>query len=569
MPPPPAPRSPRPLATAARSAPYPLHSPDKNLILNGALVLASDYTPEQIRDAILAVWSNPLSLGIALGYKGEPKSNRKQFGPFHDRMLEHVHSQPKTSTIVPRGHAKSTVITVIDTVHHLLHHPESRNLIACATLDLARKLVGEIRDRLNGDLEILPGLFMPLREAFPWLALQGDVRKSGPCDQFNITGRAGKGREPSVFAASVESNLAGNHPTRAVIDDPANEQNSRTYVRRQKVIDFIEALEPLMYSPDSPINHIGTPWAFQDVTAFLSRRDDWSQFRFGVWDGVNPTNGRTDKRGPGPDGAWPLCPSFLTGPEVIEKQESLSRTFFAAQYLCDPVPAEEAIFEPGLVDAATDLELTLKNLPSGPEILLYDPVARIDGTRGDLNGIVVVRVLPAHKLGFKGFAPDRNIFVPVKALEIAGGADAAACWIEDVACPAHPLLKSIWIEKVAAQSLFAPWLEERGKIKGVKIRGQKIGNASLAFRLMSLQTAMRKGYLIFPKDFPGRANLVQRLIEYPLSNSDDLVSALALLSSMVERRGELPGIEQSHRSLRDPLKVWTTQSTNGNNWPHG
>ena len=87
-----------------------------------------------------------MSLGIALGYKGEPKSARKQFGPFHDRMLEHVHSQPKTSTIVPRGHAKSTVITVIDTVHHLLHHPESRNLIACATLDLARKLVGEIRD---------------------------------------------------------------------------------------------------------------------------------------------------------------------------------------------------------------------------------------------------------------------------------------------------------------------------------------------------------------------------------------------------------------------------------------
>jgi hypothetical protein len=124
----------------------------------------------------------------------------------------------------------------------------------------------------------------------------------------------------------------------------------------------------------------------------------------------------------------------------------------------------------------------------------------------------------------------------------------------------------VWIEKVASQSLFAPWLEERGKIKGVKIRGQKIGNASLAFRLMSLQTAMRKGYLIFPKDFPGRETLVQRLIEYPLSNSDDLISALALLSSMVERRGSLPGVEPAQGSNRDPLKVWNT-SSHGNNRP--
>lgn len=520
----------------------------------------NNYTPAEIRQALINIWRDPLAFGEALGYRGEA-NGRKRFGEFHRQMLAHVHSRPKTSTIVPRGHAKSTVITVIDTCHHLLRHPESRNLIACATLDLARKLVGEIRDRLNGDLEILPGLFIPVREAFPWLALQGDIRKSGPCDQFNINGRAGKGREPSVFAASVESNLAGNHPTRAVIDDPANEQNSRTYTRRQKVIDFIEALEPLMYSPDSPINHIGTPWAFQDVTAFLARRNDWSQFRFGVWDGEG------EGEGPGPNGKWPLCPTFLNADEIAEKQESLSRTFFSAQYLCEPVPAEEAIFEPDLIAAATDPHLDLKKLPNGPEILLYDPVARIDGTKGDLNGIVIVRVLTAQTLGLKGFPPDRNIFIPVRAIEIAGGADAAACWIEDIGSKQHPLLKSIWIEKVASQSLFAPWLEERGKLKGIRIRGQKIGNASLAFRLMSLQTAMRKGYMVLLPEFPGRELLVQRLTEYPLSNSDDLISALALLATMVERRGELPGVEQPRATL-DPLTPWNVSDRNGNFWPH-
>ena len=515
-----------------------------------------NYRPEEIRDAILRIWSDPIAFGIALGYKGEPITGRKQFGEFHRRMLEHVHSQAKTSTIVPRGHAKSTLITVIDTCHHLLHNPESRNLIACATLDLAKKLVGEIRDRLNGELEILPGLYMPVANVFPWVNIQGDLRKSGPCAQFNITGRAGTGREPSVFAASVESNLAGNHPTRAVVDDPANEQNSRTYSRRQKVIDFIETLEPLMYSPDSPINHIGTPWAFQDVTAYIQRRADWSQFRFGVWDGV----------GEG-DAPAALCPSFLTADEIRDKQAALSKTFFSAQYLCEPVPSEEAIFDIDLLRAATDVDLDVSSLPDGHEILLYDPVARIDGTKGDLNGIVIVRVVPAHKLGLKGFAPDRNIFIPVEAKELAGGADAAACWIEEIGVPAHPLLKSIWVEQVAAQSLFAPWLEERGRLKGIKIRGQKVGNSSLPYRLMSLQTAMRKGYLVLPKTFPGRDILYQRLVEYPLSNSDDLVSALALLSTLLDRKGQLPGLPDVEQ-IPYNLRPWSREASPGY-WPNG
>lgn len=517
--------------------------------------------------AIKRIWADPIAFGEALGYKGDPATGRKRFGQFHRDMLDHVHSQSKTSTIVPRGHAKSTLITVIDTCHHLLRHPESRNLIACATLDLARKLVGEIRDRLTGDLELIPGVYIPVSEVFPWLAVQGDPRRSGPADQFNIAGRAaGKGREPSVFAASVESNLAGNHPTRAVIDDPANEQNSRTYARRKKVIDFIEALEPLMYDPDSPINHIGTPWAFQDVTAYLQRRDDWAQFRFGVWDGTNPVTKEKDGQGPGPDGAYALCPAFLTDEEVSEKSRVLSRTFFSAQYLCEPVPSEEALFDLALVDAATDEALSMDKLPDGPEILLYDPVARIDGAKGDLNGLVVVRVIPAGQLGLRGFPKDRNIFFPVFAKEIAGGADAAACWIEDVACHQFKKnLKSIWIEQVASQSLFAPWLEERKKIKGVKIRGQKIGNASLPYRLMSLQTAMRKGYLVLPKDFPGRDLLVQRLTEYPLSDSDDLISALALLSTMVERRGQLPGVPAPELGPY-PTRVWNQQTTRRNDY---
>ena len=78
---------------------------------------------------------------------------------------------------------------------------------------------------------------------------------------------------------------------------------------------------------------------------------------------------------------------------------------------------------------------------------------------------------------------------------------------------------------------------------------------------------MRKGYLIMPKDFPGRKLLHQRLLEYPLSNSDDLVSALALLSTMVERKGQLPGLPVAEQVPYN-LRVWNTPPDTGY-WPNG
>jgi hypothetical protein len=537
----------------------------------------ADYTPKEITDALAAITTDPIAFGRALGYSGTA-GGRKQFGRLHRDILEHAYSQPKTSTVVSRGHAKSTILSVVDTAWTLLHDPGARILIACASLDLAKKLVGEVRDRLMGELEILPGLHIPLGEIFPHLEIHGSgrgaggsgrPRKSGPCEAFNIVGRTGRGREPSVFAASVQSNLAGNHPTHAVIDDPANEQNSRTFARRRQIIDFIEQLEPLMYAPDSPIKHIGTPWAFSDVISYLAEREDWAQFRFGCWDGVNPDTGERDGQGPGPDGGWPLAPSFLNAEEIKEKQYNLSKQFFAAQYLCDPIPAEDALFDDNLILAATDSQLSLNKLPAGPELLLWDPVGRIEGTQGDRNGIIIVRCLPAKHLGLEDkFEKDRNIFIPIYAHEVTGGADAAAAHIEEFCIPNYPSLKSIWVEKYAAQALIVPWMEERGRLGGVRIRAHKMPQVALPYRLQGCQTGMRKGFLRLLSEFPGREKLVQRLTEFPLSDSDDLPAALAMLSTHIERRGNLPGIKLQATGESGTI-VWRSQlkPRGGPDWP--
>jgi len=386
--------------------------------------------PAEIR----RLFEDPLALGEALGYKGD-RSGRKIFGKLHREIVDHALLQPWTYCVVPRGHAKSTLLSVILPIWKLLNDPDRRILVASATLELAKRMIGEIRDKLNGSLELKPGLFVPVSEVFPHIALdRNDTRGQGPTQKLNIVGRSAEGgREPSIFAGAVTSNLAGNHPTDAHFDDLCNEQNSRTYSQRQKVIQFVQQAVPLMRYQDSPITLIGTPWAFGDIVDYLGHHPAWAGMRHGVWDG-KPPNPSLKGKGPGPQGAYPLCESFLTSNEIQQIQDDVSKVFFAAQYLCSPIPAEESLFERGLID-----EMAYPDLPEGlqvlPEILIWDPVHRLEGSRQkgqSLNGLLTVKPVSAAHLGLKGYEPDRNIFFITGAYEISGGLDEAIQFVEDL-----------------------------------------------------------------------------------------------------------------------------------------
>jgi hypothetical protein len=483
---------------------------------------------------------------------------------------------PRTATIIPRGCAKSTLNSVILPTWDLLRDPTERILVASATLDLSRQLVGEIRDRLNGSIEVMPGIFAPVREVFPQLELDKSSRISqGPCETLNLVHRGRTtGRETSVFAGAVTAHLAGRHPTKASVDDLSDEQNSRTFAQRQKVVDWLTALIPVMKYPDSTIRMSATPWAFGDAVDWVSHNPKWHVTRFGVWVPENPETGIADGQGPGPHsesrwadkyaGHYPLCESFLNAGEIREIEEEMEgrEAFFAAQYLCDPIPASDAFWDADFLAGITVPDI-LQNVKQGisiPKILLWDPVHKMEDVvdKGSRNGLVLIGYLPAGVLGLKGYKdPTRNVFFVLGSWEIRGSADNARAFIEGDLMRKHPDLQTVWIEKNAGQTFLKPWLEDRGHLSGVKIRMQKIGNADLGHRLQGVVSAMRTGYLFFPSEFEGKSTLERRLLEYPLSDSDDLPAALSMLSHHWERRGALPGTELPNFNwARDP---WPTR----------
>lgn len=491
------------------------------------------------RDLVAAL-SSPVEFGRRLpGYQGD-EEGRKQFGPLHEEGAAFLRAHPRASLVWPRNHAKTTLFDQIEAAWTLVRERgHSRILLASATLALAKQNAGKVREILEGDI-ILDGRRLPIARLWPWAAPVNARNSVGPCGSFNIRGRKGPGKEPSVFTGAPGANLAGSRPTKAILDDVVNEQNSRTREQRERAIEFLAQVEALMYNAASPISMVSTPWAPGDLTDHVASRRGWRQMRRPLYTG--PPDPATGLRPT-------VCPSFINSEEAAEMErvarEAGRYAFFSAQYLLEPMSGDQPLFTAEMWSHAQSRGITARSLPAGPDFLLWDPVARVEGGAGlDRNGIVVIRAIPAQLLPWSVPDPRRNVFAVLFANEIAGGADDALREIEDwVSQKRWPNLKSIWIEEVVAQTFLAPWARQRGRLGGVVVRGQKIPRQDLTLRLAGIQTAIREGYLVIPADCEGAALLRKRLLEFPVSDYDDVPAALALLSSHIERFGRLPGDE--------------------------
>jgi len=512
---------------------------------------------QELQDRVLELWECPVEFG-SLWHRGVLQTDgtrRKRYSALHKQIAAHALSSNRSSTIVSRNHGKTTIFMDL-ALWSKWRHMDKRIMYMSASTQLACEILGELKAVTQGEVELLPGLILPFRECFPEL-MPVKAPPGSPPASFNTQGRTGTGREPCFFPSSIGSNKAGKHPTDIFVDDPANEKNSTTPVQREKVIQAIKQLEPILRDPqDGAIRHIGTPWAFQDVAAWLDNNPEYTQFRFGCWDGVNPDTGLQDGAGPGPDGAWPLCPEYMTGPELIEAEATVDdEEFWAQQYKCKPVSAAHAMFTDELIRASTNKVANLDGLPAGDNILLWDPTAVVEAKAGDWNGVILIRATtaahvvetckhnPAYAIpGLAEMAPDSNLFFVIEAHEVKGQPGNAQPLVEDI--HARWGIDQLWVENKGAVGGIFMWLgdhEDMASIPRVPINLGSRG-AGKAQRLQAMQVALNKNRVRLLSGAPGYDILTQRLTEFPKSESDDLPDALALLTWRGQRKGNLPKI---------------------------
>lgn len=162
----------------------------------------------------------------------------------------------------PRGHFKSTMITVGYAIQRIVDNPNIRILITNATLGNATSFLREIKGHFerNEHLRSLYGDHV------------SDAHQAGKWTDTQIISklRTKNLKEPTIQVAGVGQGLASQHYDLIIADDLVNELTTTTPEQLQKTIDWFQMAYSLL-EPDGEIIDIGTRYHLGDLHGWIAK----------------------------------------------------------------------------------------------------------------------------------------------------------------------------------------------------------------------------------------------------------------------------------------------------------
>lgn len=205
-------------------------------------------------------------LGLGILGQGVAEEDQAISITVHGQFCRLLVNEPKKRRmmLMPRGHLKSTLGTVGDSIRIVLNDPDNaRILIASETVTLAEKFLLEIKGHFEKN--------QLLRALFPELI---PPRFSGPGVQWSSSmasiNRATGHREASWTAVGVGGSIIGSHFTRIKCDDLIGYEAMRSPAKMQESKNWVGYIEPLLTSVKKDvIDFIGTRWSKTDLYAYV------------------------------------------------------------------------------------------------------------------------------------------------------------------------------------------------------------------------------------------------------------------------------------------------------------
>lgn len=156
--------------------------------------------------------------------------------------------------LLPRGHLKSSIITVGWATQQVLLDPNIRILITNAVWDKSRAFLNQISGYLV-DRSALPQIFGAFQTPnMRWTR-----------DEIEIAQRTKRTiKEPTISTAGLEKSLTGYHYDLIINDDLVDRENTTTKEQVEKVKSFYRNTLPLL-DPGGRIVNIGTRWIIGDL----------------------------------------------------------------------------------------------------------------------------------------------------------------------------------------------------------------------------------------------------------------------------------------------------------------
>lgn len=225
--------------------------------------------------------------------------------------------------LIPRGHLKSTLVTVCWCIQQILKNPNIRILISTGYLENAKSFLREIKSHFERSER--------LRHLFGDMTTKDDKWTE---TQIVVSARTEIRKEPTIQVSSVDKSVVSQHYDLIVGDDLVNRENINTKEQRTKVNLYYKDLYDLV-EPQGSMVFIGTRWHFDDLYGRIIK-DNVQSRNFEVM--VKTVWADQEKR-------VPLFPLKFT-PEYIDSLRRDKGPYeFSSQYMNNPTDDENADFK--------------------------------------------------------------------------------------------------------------------------------------------------------------------------------------------------------------------------------
>ena len=448
----------------------------------------------------------------------EVEKNKSKLTSFHREMCHFVTDDMhrKKLLLVPRGHLKSTLITIGYSLFRIINNPNIRILILNATWQMAVDFLTEIKRNLQAN-EKLIRIFGDLSGgATEWSNDRITLKRT----DMNIKG-------PTVWATGIESNLVGSHPDLIIMDDVVNRDNTGTHEQIEKVIlRYKDALDLL--EPGGQIIVIGTRWSEVDFYSWIMDKETGVIQSFDSM--VREAYQGNLLSGEDFSPIWPEKYNLKTFQDLQREKGWFE---FSAQYLNNPIPDEAATFKRGDFQRFDLEDVRGKNLTKA---ILVDPAIEV-GVRSDYSAIVVVGMDEFKNIFVLDL--DRGRWLPNELIEKIFQYDDR--W--------HP--HAIGIETIAYQRALAYSIREHmnEKRQYLPIKELRHHDQSKEKRIGGMQPFYEARRVYHPKGNKFTTYLEEELAAFPRGKHDDFCFAAGTKVMTINGNKNIEKIRKGDRVL--------------------
>lgn len=392
--------------------------------------------------------------------------------------------------LMPRGHLKSSILSIADTVQIMLREPDTSILLASAVWNSSRSFLSEIKEYLSNK-SILPALFGKFNA--------NDTKWTS--DQIVINQRSKPDKTPSIDTAGIDKTMTSQHYKYIKADDLVTRENVTTSEQMEKVRNYLGDLIKLL-EPDGKMEVIGTRWHDADVYGHIISnltKEELKGDRFVVYKRQAREMGK------------PIFPKKFTS----EKLDSLKITLGSYDYGCnydnEPVSPDTQVFKPPFNRYFTDLG------DGAIHAITFDPATSEKKNACDavvLDGAVMRnnQLCVVEYTAFKKKEPSEMI-------------DKIFTYVQKYRGYANRSIK-VGIEINGGQEIYIKLIQEEQRKRNVFFEIVPLRHiVDKTSRIRALQPRWESGNLLLKQ---GMVELEEQMMRFPVGTKCDIIDALAM-----------------------------------------